>query len=481
MLADSPVCPATRPSSPCASLRPGRVPFAASLLVSGALLTAAPNAQAQRAATAVRPALTAGPMLGYVTHRDALVWAQTDGAARVSVRYRPEGSTGRWSVAPADAATAEDGFTAHVRLSGLEPGTRYAYEVLVNERAVPRPYPTVVATQPLWQWRTDPPTFTVAIGSCAYVNETAYDRPGTPYGGEYRIFEAVARLRPDAMLWLGDNTYLREVDWWTPEGMDRRYRHTRRLPELQPLLASTAHYATWDDHDYGPNDADRAWVQKGAALDLFRRYWGNLSYGLPETPGVFGHFQLADADVFLLDDRYYKAPNGLPADDPAKAYLGEAQLAWLLDALTTSRAPFKIVVNGGQVLNPVAVYENMSTHAVERQRLLDELARRRIPGVVFLSGDRHMTELQRLERAGAYPLYDFTSSSLTAGPSRPHASEVDSPTRVAGTLVTERNFGTLTFAGPRADRTLTLRTYDAGGALRWEHTLRAADLAYPTR
>ncbi|MCA0268186.1 MAG: alkaline phosphatase family protein [Bacteroidetes bacterium] len=461
-------------------MMPLRPLFAAALLV---LVAPAAAGQTRSRATAStpRPAvqLISGPMLGYVTQRDAMLWAQTDGPARVQVRYRAEGTAGAWTVTPAVETTADGSYAAHLPVSGLEPGVRYAYDLVVNGRAMPRPYATVIATQPLWQWRTDPPTVTVAIGSCAYINEAAYDRPGTPYGSDYAIFQTIARMRPDAMVWMGDNIYTREVDWWTPEGIDRRYQHARSLPDLQPLLAATAHYAIWDDHDYGPNDADRSYVQKGAALGLFKRYWANLSYGLPETPGVFGQFQVGDAEFFLTDDRYHRAPDGYPTNDPEKAFFGDAQFQWLIDALTTSKAPFKFVVVGGQVVNPVAIYETMATYARERQRLFDEIARRRIPGVVFLSGDRHMTELQRLDRDGAYPLYDFTSSSLTAGTSRPAPQEVDSPTRVPGTLVTAHNFGTLTLTGPRTDRTLTMRTYGVDGTMLWERSIRAADLAYP--
>ncbi len=104
--------------------------------------------------------------------------------------------------------------------------------------------------------------------------------------------------------------------------------------------------------------------------------------------------------------------------------------------------------------------------------------------MVFLSGDRHHAELQRLDRPGTYPIYDFTSSPLTAGlsdsASRPGSTEVDAPTRVPGTLVnTVRNFGTLTVAGPRTDRTLTMRLYDAEGAVLWQQAVRGNDLRTP--
>jgi alkaline phosphatase D len=195
------------------------------------------------------------------------------------------------------------------------------------------------------------------------------------------------------------------------------------------------------------------------------------------APGAITQFQWGDAEFFLLDDRTYRSPNDAPAP---RTILGETQLAWLLDALTASRSPFKVVAMGGQVVNPSEVFETYANVAPEeRQFLLDEIARRRVDGVVFLSGDRHMTELDRLERPGTYPLYDFTSSPLTAGASSNPPDSVNA-TRVPGTLVTgQRNFGTLSFTGPRTDRTLTMRTFSAEGALLWEHAVRAADLTTP--
>ena len=466
----------TAASTPAGQMAMGRAVDAA--LARAGLRATVPTAAAAPAADT----LAAGPMLADVTMREATVWVQTTAPALVRlVVEAPAG--GQAAAAPdttAAVATAADG-TASVRLSGLAPGTRYTYRVLVDGRAAPAAYATALTTQPLWQYRTDPPTVTVAFGSCHYDND-AFARPGTPYGGDTGIFRTIAALQPDAMLWLGDNVYLRETDWWSPEGIAGRYAHGRATRDLQPLLASAPQYATWDDHDYGPNDSDRSYVHKAAALDVFRRYWPNPTFGMPGAPGAFTQFQIGDAEFFLLDDRSFRSPNRAPAP---RTMLGEAQLAWLLDALTSSRAPFKVVGMGGQIVNPAAVFETYANVAPEeRQRLFDQIAARQIDGVVFLSGDRHHSELQRLDRPGTYPLYDVTSSPLTAGlsdsASRDDSPERDAPTRVPGTLVnTARNFGTLVFSGPRPDRTLTMRTLDGAGALLWEHTVRAADLATP--
>jgi alkaline phosphatase D len=433
------------------------------------------------AATEAAAAVKAGPMLGYATHREVAVWVQTTAPAEVQIRYEPIAGDSAATAGSSEVlrTTAEGDHIAQFAIAGLEPGVRYDYEVFIDGAAVEHAYPTEFQTQALWEWRFDPPTFTAAVGSCAYVNDPTYDRPGRPYGGDYRIFESIHAQRPDLMLWLGDNVYLREVDWWSERGMRYRYSHARSLSEMQPLLAATNHYATWDDHDYGPNDSDRSYVLKGAALDVFEDYWANVNYGLPGVPGVFTQFQWADVDFFLLDDRYHRTPNREPEWEDRQV-LGDAQLEWLLEALTASRAPFKIVALGGQILNPIPIYETYINIAPEeRERLIDGVVARGIEGVVFLSGDRHHTELIRLQPEGFYPLYDFTSSPLTAGAATPR-QEMDNPARVEGTLVYgQRNFGTLTFTGPRTDRALTMRTYDTDGALLWEHAVRANDLRLP--
>src|SRR5690606_10494226 len=115
---------------------------------------------------------------------------------------------------------------------------------------------------------------------------------------------------------------------------------------------------------------------------------------------------------FLLDDRYHRAPNTWPAG-PDKLALGAAQLEWLMSGLASSRAAFKLIVCGNQVLNEVSPYESLRGFA-DRDALLAWLARERIEGVVFLTGDRHHTELLRAPREGLYPLYELTSSPLTS-------------------------------------------------------------------
>ncbi len=425
--------------------------------------------------------LHAGPMRAWTDLRSTAIWVQTERAVDVQLRFFPAATPAAARLTPAVTTSPAQELIATFVLTGLEPGTAYRYELYLDGRLVERPYPFAFTTQPLWRWRAPAPDFTAMFGSCLYINEPAYDRPGTPYGSDYQILAAMAARRPDLMLWLGDNLYTREADFLSPAGLAARYWHDRALPELQPLLAATSHYATWDDHDYGSNDSDESYPLKGASLELFGRYWPAVVYGTPETAGVFQKVTWDDVDFFLLDDRYHRKPNDWPAG-PDKTMLGRAQLEWLKASLLTSHAAFKVVVNGNQVLNANSRYETMTGFA-DTGELLAWIASNRIDGVLFLSGDRHHSELIRVQRSGGYPFYDFTSSSITAGlhVMKPDDPEYHNPLRVDGTLLVEHSFGVLRFTGEGKQRRVTLQACGVDGAVRWERVISRDELSFPAR
>jgi len=433
--------------------------------------------------------LAAGPMAGHRDARSTLIWLQADGRATARLEYWQEGDDRRRrATAPVRLAAATD-FAAQFAIGDLAPGTTYRYRVLLDGREARVPEPLSFRTEALWMWQKHassaaqghaPRDFRVAFGSCAYVNDPPFDRssrPSGPYGGGYAIFDSIARSKPDMMLWLGDNIYLRDADVGSPAGIAERYRHDRALPELQALLRTGNHYAIWDDHDFGPNDANASYTYKGDSLEVFRRYWPNGAGGMPGVPGIFRVVSHYDVDFFLLDGRFNRdadAAQGLAG----KSMLGAAQLRWLKNALLASTASFRIIVAGNQMLKPVPPrVEGWSNFPDERREFLDWLADNRVPGVLFLSGDRHHTVLSRLPRENAYPLHDFTCSPLTAGAHAPSRGE-DMAAAEQGTLVARRNFCTLDVSGAWADRTLTLRSFDAEGGELWRRDLSVRDMRH---
>lgn len=410
-------------------------------------------------------------MHGFADYTSVTLWIQTGQAGAVEIEVAPEagGEARRFSLV-ADAAQ-DHALTA--RIPGLAPGTAYRYRIAAQGEA----REGVVRTQRYWSSASDAADITIAIGSCHYLANPNPVFRGS--GGGYRIFDAIAARRPDVMLWLGDNLYLQAPDFLDPSSMAARYRQARSFEPLQNLLTATTHLAILDDHDFGPNDADGSYVLKAETLKLFERYWPNPSYGLPGVPGAFGWARTGDVEFFLLDDRSYRFPNRYP-DLPEKTMFGAAQFEWLKQALLSSHARIKLVAAGGQFWNRASRFEGLHQFPQEQKRLREWLAEQRIDGVIFLSGDRHFGELLKIERAGAYPLYEFTSSPLTSKPAdRQDAAERDNPDLVPGTLQTKRQFGLIRVSGPGNDRRIALEAYDSDGSSLWRHEIRANDLRFP--
>lgn len=440
------------------------------------------NVPAQHRLPAASELLQAGPMLGRSEMTETEIWLQTKRPCQVAVRFWKQGKPETARLAGPVKTADEADLIARFTLDRLEYGTLYDYEVYLDGRRVQLGYQTTFQTQKMWQWRVkesdEMPPFKIAFGSCAYINDEPFDRPGNPYGGGYEIFRSIAEQRPDAMVWLGDNIYYREADWLSETAMRYRYSHGRSLPQMQQLLANTHHYAIWDDHDFGPDDSDKAFRLRERSLEIFKDYWANASYGTSETPGVFGRFEWNDVEFFMLDNRYYRSANRMP-DIAARRMFGDAQMEWLENALSSSTASFKIIAGGNQMMNPITPVEAFGNFPTEQKRLIDFIKRAKISGVVFISGDRHFAELIKRKEEGLYPLYDFTSSPLTSGPAMPKAAEADNPSRIKGTLVTgKRNFGMLQVTGTAKERTLLMKCFDTAGIELWRHEIKLSELTF---
>jgi alkaline phosphatase D len=371
-------------------------------------------------------------------------------------------------------------YTALFELDRLHEGARYAYRIVLDQGdRLDTDHPEadapeqilaqgVMQTQPHWLHRYPAPDFTIAMGSCSYINDPAYDRPTPSYGGDYQVFDQIAALKPSAMLWLGDNIYLREGDWESFHGMVNRYNHTRATPELAGLLAICPQYAIWDDHDFGPNDATGSWPLKKESLEAFKLFWANPSYGMPEFEGIASAFRWMDVEIFLLDNRYHRN-NQKFQDTCARRMLGEPQIEWLVDALKYSKAPFKLVASGSQILNSHAIHETYANYPCERRKLLDRLAEEKIRNVIFLTGDRHHSEISRMEHKGMV-FWDITSSPLTSGTNSVANKDLNDH-RIAESLSLRRGFATLNFSGPPKERLLTARFHDSQGVAYFEYLI----------
>lgn len=414
--------------------------------------------------------LSAGPMLGYSEMREVMLWVQTTKSAEVKILYTNIANPKQKKWTNTVVTQKDKAFTAHLLADVVEPGQKYSYELYINNKKITRPYKTEFQTLPIWEWRTDPPEFSFATGSGAYISEAKYDRPGKPYGADYEIYESIAKKKPNFMVWSGDNVYLREADWNTRTGIFHRYTHDRKTPEMQELFATVHHYAILDDHDFGPNDSDGSFWNKNETENAFKLFWANPSYGVGNIKGAITYFNWADCDFFMLDNRYYRTPNRRKSGEGTQ--LGKEQLEWLKNSLVSSKASFKFVVVGGQFLNTSGFFESFANNnfAKERAEIIEFIQSEKIKNVIFLTGDRHHSEVNVLKRIDSPTIYDLTVSPFTSGAADKWDQEVNS-LRVDGSLITQRNFAVLTVAGTYKERYVSVIFYDTFGKKIYEYKI----------
>ena len=403
--------------------------------------------------------LVSGPWAGNVELRTAMIWLEVSAdVKKVTVEYYPTTDLSAKKRVTHKGELGKSFNPIKMELNDLEFGTTYQYAIVIDGKKFELPFDTRFTTKDLWQFRKPAPDFSFLTGSCAYFNEAKFDRPGKSYGGDSSIFETMAKTPADFNLWLGDNWYYREVDYSSVWGLKYRASHDRAIPILQKFMASMPQYAIWDDHDFGPNDAGRNYIFKNESRAIFNDYWLNPTSG-ENKEGIYTMMNYGDVDFFLLDDRFFRSDvnmadtiNNIVNED--KAYFGKLQLNWLKNSLLFSKATFKIVVTGNQVLNPINNYECLTHYPTEYNDLIGFLSNQKINGVVFLTGDRHHSEVIEMQRANDYPLYDITISPLTSGVGKVSGKELDNPFRVANTLIEAQNFGKISFFGSKGNRTM---------------------------
>jgi alkaline phosphatase D len=128
--------------------------------------------------------------------------------------------------------------------------------------------------------------------------------------------------------------------------------------------------------------------------------------------------------------------------NPDGDILGEVQWDWLERELTKSDAAIHIIASSIQFVSNEHWFEKWGNFPKSRQRMLDLLAKVKPANTFFISGDRHIGEVSKMNVDGLpYSLYDFTSSGLTHTWDEPR----DEPNGYrVGRLIVQKNFGLIT-------------------------------------
>ncbi|KAI0503918.1 hypothetical protein KFK09_014864 [Dendrobium nobile] len=243
----------------------------------------------------------------------------------------------------------------------------------------------------------------IAFGSCA--NQSA-PQP---------IWNAIIDFAPQLFIWLGDNIYgdnrrplrffgreatvgpLKNTPRFFPSEeseMRRRYQLAKAQPGYSLLRKRAQVIGTWDDHDYGLNDAGKEFSEKNTSQRLLLDFLDE-----PEDSA-----RRRQAGVYAS---YLFGPKGKQV---------------------------KVVSNLSASTGPIFYVESWGHFPKERKRLYKLISDSERSGVFFISGDVHFAEITRYDCGCEYPLYDITSSGLTQAVERTVPPPLDYLLRLAAWL-----------------------------------------------
>ncbi|KAJ4702384.1 Alkaline phosphatase D-related protein [Melia azedarach] len=269
----------------------------------------------------------------------------------------------------------------------------------------------------------------IAFGSCA--NQTA-PQP---------IWSAITKFNPQVFIWMGDNIYgdikrplklfgkERTIGPWknvprfvpaSEQEMKSKYNIIKNNPDYSRLRQIAKVIGTWDDHDYGLNDAGKEFPAKVTNQRLLLDFLDEPQDSpRRKQAGVYTSYTFGPVGrqikIILLDTRYHRDP--LSSDG---SILGSTQWTWLEKELKGPSSAITIIVSSIQVISnlsattgPLFSMESWGRFPKERGRLFKLIADSKRDGVFFISGDVHFGEITRYDCTVGYPLYDITSSGLT--------------------------------------------------------------------
>jgi alkaline phosphatase D len=408
--------------------------------------------------------LSHGWMLGAIEATTARVWVKTDATRRIGLRLATNiGDLRRAPVSGWVYPTAATEFSGVLEVDRLEPDTRYMYNIEVDGLTDGTLNDGFFDTPPA---PGTPHHMRFVMGSCA------------KYGQDHSLFGTISALQPSLALMVGDNHYSDSADlavqrwayrWmhgeraersttcgtptvgarWCDEPVSAAFQETR---ERVKMFQRVPTLAVWDDHDFIGNDSHGgvlsnpflgadAQVLKDRALRAFKESWANPSYGEPDVPGIYFKHSHGDVDFFMLDDRFYRAPNDWTTSEivrtfengrdlldsviqvtPGQAILGNPsiigrrQTAWLRRELLASTARIKFVVTGSAWSDIVGGGESWSHYAPARDAIFDFVQENGIRGVVFVGGDVHKSQFGFMRSPEGAEVMDGLFPELVSSP-----------------------------------------------------------------
>ncbi|NOX99921.1 MAG: DUF4038 domain-containing protein [Verrucomicrobia bacterium] len=304
------------------------------------------------------------------------------------------------------------------------------------------------------------------------------------------IWESILESRPDVFIFAGDNIYADTSDM---KVMKAKYARLASKAGYQKLLTKVPILATWDDHDYGKNDAGAEYSMRAESQKVFLDFFGEPKGSKRRmTPGIYDAKLVGPkgkrTQIILLDTRYFRGslkrkPQGetkiapgkntsvryAPQPDPNITVLGEAQWKWLEQQLKEP-AELRLIVSSIQVVAEDHDAESWSNFPHEQERLFRLIRDTKASGVIILSGDVHRGEISVRDAGMGYPLFDITASGLTQARSQ---FRFVWPNRYGiGVMGWGNHFGTIAVDWEQKDPEVRLQILNEEGGIAMQRVIR---------
>jgi phosphodiesterase/alkaline phosphatase D-like protein len=202
-----------------------------------------------------------GPMLGHVTSDSVSIWARTSSPGQFRILYGRLQDRLDQTAGPVTTSYDRDN-TGWIRLTGLQPNTRYYYRPVTNRDAGPEgSFVTLPASKDYVDAATNPRglfNFSFQFGSCANQKPGSGTGPGLPaYGTMLRNIADKAYFSIMNGDWLYEDKREFTVDEWKAQ-VNLRDRPVPQILKLAPSIAGV-----WENYKY--------FLERGANLAAWHR------------------------------------------------------------------------------------------------------------------------------------------------------------------------------------------------------------------
>ena len=247
----------------------------------------------------------------------------------------------------------------------------------------------------------------IAIGSCMHEGKQISDQA--------LIWKKLLDQDPDMIFLIGDNVYIdstHDLKKLSRDQVDGDWIF-RRYIEMRihiPLYKSSHLYptlVTWDDHDFGVNNAGKEFKYLDETTKAFNLFWAQGA--LTKGPGVSSSFQAFGQNFIFLDNRTFREKNS-KKEPTAHSHLGKSQRKWLLGQLQKNPIPSWLIL-GGQFFGGIYPWESYEkNHPKSFISFKEDLKNIHQP-LGFVSGDRHFSEVMKVYKKDiGQDTFEFTSS-----------------------------------------------------------------------